>query len=34
MKMKGKSILHCVDAYDFSEKLWIFRELMDIGNLK
>ena len=34
MKMKGNSILHCIDAYDFSEKLWIFRELMDIGNLR
>ena len=34
MKMQSKSIVSCVDAYDFSEKLWIITELMDIGNLK
>ena len=34
MKMNGKCILNCIDAYDFSEKLWIVHPLMDMGNLK
>ena len=25
------SILKCIDAYDFKERLWVFLEMMDIG---
>ena len=27
------SILKCIDAYDFRERLWVFLELMDVGAL-
>ena len=27
------SILKCIDAYDFKERLWVFLELMDVGAL-
>ena len=25
------SILKCIDAYDFKERLWVFLEMMDVG---
>lgn len=34
MNMQGNCILPCIDAYDYSEKLWIFHQLMDVGNFK
>jgi p21-activated kinase 1 len=27
------SILKCIDAYDYKERLWVFLELMDVGAL-
>lgn len=27
------SIIKCIDAYDFKERLWVFLELMDVGAL-
>jgi len=27
------SILKCIDAYDYRERLWVFLELMDVGAL-
>jgi p21-activated kinase 1 len=27
------NILRCFDAYDFNDKIWIFLELMDIGDM-
>jgi serine/threonine protein kinase len=27
------SILKCIDAYDFRERLWVFLEMMDVGAL-
>jgi serine/threonine protein kinase len=27
------SILKCIDAYDFKERLWVFLEFMDVGAL-
>ena len=27
------SILKCIDAYDFKERLWVFLEMMDVGAL-
>lgn len=27
------SILKCIDAYDFKDRLWVFLEMMDLGAL-
>ena len=31
MCQEDDSVLKCVDAYDYKERLWIFLELMDLG---
>lgn len=34
MMCKGEeSILKCIDAYDYRERLWVFLEMMDLGAL-
>lgn len=33
MCKENESILKCIDAYDFKERLWIFLEYMDVGAL-
>ena len=33
MQCQEQSILKCIEAFDFQERLWIFLELMDVGSL-
>lgn len=33
MCQEEDSIIKCIDAYDFKERLWVFLELMDVGAL-